>query len=122
MAMPMESLEIVRVGVSSIPTAVVDLQLVSRLQEQSTIGAAPARTRQGFLAQIEPEVLLAEHLSLRQPPGPTDHRSAGFEHSGHDRAAEVAAVNIQLGDRSHFLAVKVGLEGFGRLVLGPVSG
>ncbi len=41
MAMSMEGLEIERAGISSVPTEVVNLQLVSRLEAQSTVGAAP---------------------------------------------------------------------------------
>ena len=42
MAMSMEGLEIDRAGVASIPIAMVDLKLVSMVEEQFTVGAAPA--------------------------------------------------------------------------------
>ena len=42
MAMSMEGLEIDRAGGSSIPIDMVDLKLVSMVEEQFTVGAAPA--------------------------------------------------------------------------------
>jgi len=42
MAMSMSGLEIGRAGVSSIPTPVVNLQLVGMLEEPSTLGTASA--------------------------------------------------------------------------------
>ncbi len=42
MAMSMEGLEIDIAGVSSIPVDMVDLKLVSMVEEQFTVGAAPA--------------------------------------------------------------------------------
>ncbi len=64
MAMPMEGVEIAGAGVSPIPTEMVDLTLVSMVEDQSTVGAAsalllaqggPSRTaRRGLPASLTP--------------------------------------------------------------------
>ena len=67
MAMSMEGLEIDRAGVSSIPVDMVDLKLVSMVEEQFTGGAAPALLfEQGGQSRPDRRVLPAS-LTPRHP-------------------------------------------------------
>jgi hypothetical protein len=69
MAMSMEGLEMDRAGVSSIPVDMVDLKLVSMVEEQFTVGAAPALLcEQGGQSRPDRRVLPASLTPIHPIP------------------------------------------------------